>query len=159
MTCAVGVLLLTLLASCKAGNRSDGRRARAPDPTTTAAPATTTSTAAPPATPPGTVTIGAAGDIACDPDDDHYRGGAGAAHDCHHAATADLAVAQNPSAVLLLGDVQYESATIDAFRKSFDGTWGRLKRISSPAPGNHEYVAAGADGYFSYFGPVAGRLD
>ena len=159
VTCAVGALLLALLASCKDGSRSDGPRARALHPTTTAASATTTSAATPPVTTAGEVTIVAAGDIACDPDDVHYRAGAGAARECHHAATADLAVAQNPNAVLLLGDIQYESGTIGAFQASFDRTWGRLKRISYPAPGNHEYVAAGADGYFSYFGPVAGRVD
>jgi hypothetical protein len=157
VTCAVGALLLALLASCKDDSRADTPRARALDPTT-AAPATTTSAAVPPAAAAGDVTIVAAGDIACDPNDDHYRGGAGAARECHHAATADLAVAQNPSAVLLLGDIQYESGTIDAFRTSFERTWGRLKRISYPTPGNHEYVAS-AGGYFSYFGSVAGRVD
>jgi hypothetical protein len=110
-------------------------------------------------TPAGDVTIVAAGDIACDPADDQYRAGAGAARECHHAATADLAEAQNPDAVLLLGDIQYESGTIGAFRTAFDRTWGRFKRISYPAPGNHEYATGPAAGYFSYFGAVAGRAD
>ena len=159
LTGAVGALLLALLSSCSDNSRADKSRARPLDPTTTAAPAPTTSVVDPPSPPGGDATIVAAGDIACDPTDDHYRDGVGAASECHQASTADLAAAQNPSAVLLLGDIQYESATIEAFRASFDRTWGRLKRISYPAPGNHEYVRADAPGYFSYFGAVAGRAD
>ena len=165
VTCALGALLLALLSSCKDGSRPAARtRARTLDPTTTAplpttSPSTTSSVVTAPPPPGGDATIVAAGDIACDPTDDHYRGGSGAASECHQRATAELAAAQNPSAVLLLGDIQYESAAIEAFRGSFDPTWGRLKPISYPAPGNHEYVRGDAPGYYSYFGPAAGRAD
>ena len=154
--CAVGAFLLAVLASCTEGGRADTPRARAIDPAPTAAPPTSAPAAVPP-TPAGDVTVVAAGDIVCDPGPDHE--GPRAARDCHHGATADLVVAQNPNAVLLLGDIQYESAEIDDFRAAFEPTWGRLKSISYPTTGNHEYVADGAPGYFSYFGPVAGRAD
>jgi len=161
VTGAVGALLLALLSSCTDSNRTEKPRARPLDPTTTAAPGPTTTSVVvvPPPPTGGDATIVAAGDIACDPTDDHFRDGVGATTDCHQGATGALAAAQNPNAVLLLGDIQYESATIDAFRASFDRTWGRLKHISYPAPGNHEYVDPDAPGYFSYFGPVAGRTD
>jgi acid phosphatase type 7 len=38
----------------------------------------------------------------------------------------------------------------------YDPTWGRVKAITRPIPGNHEYGTAGAAGYFAYFGAAAG---
>src|SRR5206468_12394081 len=38
----------------------------------------------------------------------------------------------------------------------YDPTWGRHRSRTRPAPGNHEYLTPGAQGYFSYFGAVAG---
>ncbi|MCA1712181.1 MAG: metallophosphoesterase [Actinobacteria bacterium] len=57
---------------------------------------------------------------------------------------------------LPLGDLQYEDATLSKFQQVYDPTWGRLKAISRPAVGNHEYYLAGASGYFDYFGEAAG---
>lgn len=56
--------------------------------------------------------------------------------------------------VLALGDLQYDSGTLSAFQASFDPLWGRLKAITRPAVGNHEYDTAGAAGYFDYFNGV-----
>lgn len=100
--------------------------------------------------------IAAAGDIACDPADSNYNAGAGTQTACHMKATSDLLLEINPVAVLTLGDNQYEVATLDEFKQSFDPTWGRLKSIIHPAVGNHEYKTPGASGYFNYFRAAAG---
>jgi hypothetical protein len=102
------------------------------------------------------VTVAAAGDIACDPADAGYNGGAGTATRCHMLATSDRALSLSPAAVLLLGDNQYENGDLAKYQASFDPTWGRLKAITFPAPGNHEYLTAGGQGYYGYFGMAAG---
>jgi hypothetical protein len=62
------------------------------------------------------VTVVAAGDIACDPADSDYRSGLGTATRCRQRATSDLALALDPDAVLLLGDNQYESGALSAYK-------------------------------------------
>lgn len=101
-----------------------------------------------------TVTVVAAGDIACDPTSGRY-GGANPNH-CQELATSDLALAVNPDAVLALGDTVYQEGTTEQFMTSYDPTWGRLKAITYPVVGNHEYQTPGASGYYQYFGPAAG---
>ena len=100
--------------------------------------------------------VAAAGDIACDPSDPAWNGGRGTAERCRMAATSELLLRTNLAAVLTLGDNQYEEGTLDDFRMSYDRTWGRVKSITRPSPGNHEYRTANASGYFSYFGGAAG---
>jgi hypothetical protein len=100
--------------------------------------------------------IAAAGDIACDPDRGGYNQGNGTAAACHMKATADLIAARAPTAVLTLGDNQYENGALAKFRESYDATWGRFKAITYPAAGNHDYGTRGATGYFAYFGAAAG---
>lgn len=100
--------------------------------------------------------IAAAGDIACDPGDPHFNGGAGTAKACRMRATSDLLVGGSWDAVLLLGDNQYWTGSLAAHRASFEPTWGRLGPLLRPAPGNHEYLTPGAAGYYDYFGPAAG---
>lgn len=102
------------------------------------------------------VTVVAAGDIACDPADVSFNGGAGTATACHMLATSNLALSLTPAAVLLLGDNQYENGTLTKYQASYDPTWGRLKALTFPVPGNHEYVTPGAQGYYAYFGMTAG---
>jgi hypothetical protein len=106
--------------------------------------------------------IAAAGDIACDPADlrasaDGGRPGAA----CQQLATSDLLLRDHPAAVLPLGDNQYEDGTLAKYQASYGPSWGRLKAISHPVPGNHEYARAGGSpsalGYFRYFGAVAGN--
>jgi hypothetical protein len=100
--------------------------------------------------------IGAAGDIACDPADPNFDGGNGDATHCGAKATSDLLLGIHPSAVLTLGDNQYEQATLANFQRSYEPTWGRLKTITFPALGNHEGgVAESGQGYCAYFGPAA----
>jgi glycosyl hydrolase family 99 len=98
----------------------------------------------------------AVGDIACDPTDKNFNGGTGTAQSCKQLATSDLALALQPTAVLTLGDTQYEDNTYAKYLQSFGLSWGRLKPLIRPTVGNHEYLDAGAGGYFKYFGPAAG---
>jgi hypothetical protein len=100
--------------------------------------------------------VAAAGDIACDPADPAYNGGDGTATACRMKATSDLLLGGGWSAVLLLGDNQYEDGALARYQASYDPTWGRVKGLTFPAPGNHEYGTAGAAGYFAYFGAAAG---
>jgi hypothetical protein len=92
--------------------------------------------------------IMAAGDIACDPADPGYNGGAGSAGRCHQQATSDLLVSTPLDAVLPLGDIQYDSASTAKINAVYAPTWGRVKAISRPIMGNHE---GGGMGYFDYF--------
>lgn len=61
-----------------------------------------------------------------------------------------------PTAVLPLGDTQYEDGLIGDYRSSYARTWGRFLHKTHPVPGNHEY-RTGARGYFRYFGKRAHR--
>jgi hypothetical protein len=108
--------------------------------------------------------IAAAGDIACDPGQSSSSG-------CREGETADLMADMDPlHAVLPLGDNAYYCGSLQSFRGSYDQTWGRFKRITRPAIGNHEYLTGpgsgaatgcditntGARGYYTYFGKAAG---
>jgi len=103
--------------------------------------------------------IAAAGDIACDPKSLSFKGGKGISTECRQKYTSDLLVGAGLSAVLPLGDTQYENGGYRKFLKSYDPSWGRVKTISHPVVGNHEYLTAGAAGYFRYFGAAAGDPD
>src|SRR2546428_2267009 len=94
--------------------------------------------------------IAAAGDIACD------QAGTPGGSDCQQQATSDLLVGAHLAGVLTLGDQQYEDGALAAFQSFYDPTWGRVKSITHPAPGNHEFGTSKATGYFSYFGAAAG---
>ena len=110
--------------------------------------------------------IAAAGDIACDPEGMGFNGGEGNQTSCRQKYTSDLLLDADLAAVLPLGDVQYECGGYRAFLESYDPSWGRVKSISHPVVGNHEYLTSGgtdcnsynegAAGYFRYFGTAAG---
>ncbi|MCM8750442.1 DNRLRE domain-containing protein [Thermomicrobiaceae bacterium CFH 74404] len=115
-----------------------------------------------PAPPPSSgdpVVIVAAGDIACDPQSDSWNDNAGTDSACRHKYTSDVALAQSPDYVLVLGDTQYEDGALQEYRASYDPTWGRLLDRTYPAVGNHEYRTGGAAGYFAYFGDRATPLE
>jgi acid phosphatase type 7 len=111
--------------------------------------------------------IVAAGDIACDPATPEFNAGLGTTNACRQLATSDLFMGGSISAVLPLGDAQYECGGPAAWQQSYAPSWGRLKAITRPVPGNHEYQTsgatdcsaenAGAAGYFGYFGALAGE--
>ena len=44
------------------------------------------------------------------------------------------------SAVLPLGDIQYECGDYANFLRFYDPTWGRFRSLTHPAIGNHEYL-------------------
>lgn len=90
--------------------------------------------------------IVAAGDIAC--------GALTSGKLCVHAQTAALASQSNPTAVLVLGDNQYENGSYAEYTTYYAPTWGALKSITYPVIGNHEYHTSGASGYFDYFNGV-----
>ncbi len=100
--------------------------------------------------------IAAVGDIACSPSDPSFNAGLGTATACRMKATSDLAVAGGYDAVLPLGDVQYEDGSFASFMASYDPSWGRVKGVTRPVPGNHEYVTPNGAGYYQYFGAAAG---
>jgi hypothetical protein len=93
----------------------------------------------------------AVGDIACDPSDRDFHGGRGDATHCRQMHTSNIAMRPLPSAVLAVGDLQYEDGAFDKFTAAYDPSWGRLKALTRPVVGNHEYLTPGASGYFDYF--------
>ncbi|MDH4102094.1 MAG: metallophosphoesterase [Thermoleophilia bacterium] len=102
------------------------------------------------------IRIAAAGDIACDPASSSFNAGMGVGLECRQRATSDLLVGAGYEAVLALGDLQYEDGAFSKFGASYDPSWGRVKAITHPAVGNHEYGTSGAAGYYQYFGAAAG---
>jgi chitodextrinase len=110
-----------------------------------------------------TPVIAAAGDIACDPTNSGFNSSSSS---CRAMYTSNLLVNAGLAAVLPLGDNQYYCGGYSAFTASYDQSWGRVKSITHPAVGNHEYLTsggtdcnsgnAGAAGYFKYFGSAAG---
>ncbi len=106
--------------------------------------------------------VGAAGDIACDPTQLAFNEGQGTATDCRAAHTAQLL--EGVDAVLPLGDDQYNCGGTSAWQQAYDPTWGVLKSISRPVPGDADYATNGGTdcpttpgaGYYQYFGAAAG---
>ncbi|MBV8528930.1 MAG: metallophosphoesterase [Candidatus Dormibacteraeota bacterium] len=122
----------------------------------------------------GSFTVATVGDIACEPATAE-NASTPAALKCSNVgatgntlgglpaefATAQQAYAMHPDRVALLGDEQYEVGKLTDFEQSFEQSWGGLKMLERPAPGNHEYYSytkhkdneAGQNGtgYFEYF--------
>ncbi len=86
------------------------------------------------------------GDIVCDPDTAKKD-----TNNCQSDETFALAKDTGPDAVVAVGDLQYENGSLDDYQSGFDKSWGGLKSIIYPTPGNHEYHTTGASGYFDYF--------
>src|SRR5438445_17221 len=83
--------------------------------------------------------------------------------------TAGVVALAHPTAVLPLGDNQYQCGGSAAFSRAYAPTWGRFLGISHPVPGNADYgegetsgfkptCSPGSPGasYFGYFGARAG---
>lgn len=103
--------------------------------------------------------VAAAGDIACDPTSPGFT--SRDSSQCQQVATSNLLLSiHHLAGVLPLGDDQYECGRADAFAKSYAPSWGRLRKITHPVPGNHEYGRPchvnDATPYFDYFGTAAG---
>jgi hypothetical protein len=97
----------------------------------------------------GNFVLAAAGDIADQCTEASNPG-------CVHPKTARLVQAMNPTAVLTMGDNQYDDAHYSDFTSYFDTSWGKFKSIIKPVPGNHEtYDDTPFAGYRKYFGSIA----
>jgi acid phosphatase type 7 len=91
--------------------------------------------------------IGAVGDLVCDAET------ATSQTDCRQVEVSDAIVADKSiRALLLLGDLQYDTGELSGFTTGYEKTYGRLNNIAIPTPGNHEYGTENAAGYFTYFG-------
>jgi Calcineurin-like phosphoesterase len=71
------------------------------------------------------------------------------------AATAAL-IGANSGSVAVLGDGNNDKGTLADYNNCFGPTWGQYKSRIRPTPGNHDYMTAGAAGYFAYWGAQAG---
>ncbi len=172
-----GALVVTLVLAISVGTSTGSAEAakrskrlatkktkiRRPSPPTAFAlePGTSTSTA-PSTTPPNsTIPVApadlpteyiaaAVGDMACPP------GSVTASTTCRQDEVSNLIVTDRAvQALFLLGDLQYNTGQLSAFRSVYEHSFGRLNAIAIPSPGNHEYETAGAAGYFEYFGAKA----
>jgi hypothetical protein len=111
---------------------------------------TTPRLSVPPAALPTEYIAAAVGDMACPP------GSLSTLITCRQDQVSDLIVADRAvQSLLILGDLQYYSGQLNAFRTSYHQSYGRLDAMAIPSPGNHEYETKGAAGYFEYFGAKA----
>jgi hypothetical protein len=127
-----------------------------PQPTSTPLP-TSTPTVGPSPTPTNTsvpgqsVEVIAAGDIACD------TAPVTSGSFCHYGLTSDLVVNENPDAVLMLGDAQYETGTQSLITARYHPTWGRFLNVTyATAGGSHDFYGGGY--WYTYFSPRAGAV-
>jgi hypothetical protein len=156
----------TVSSSSSSSASSSSTTTTSTTPTTSSA-TTTTSTTTTPTTSSATTTtstttsaapdpvVMAAGDIACAVNDPNFNNLNGQPGYCHMRATAGLTSTVNPTAILVLGDEQYNSGSSSDFTASYAQSWGSLRSITKPSVGNHEYGSSGAGGYFKYFGTAA----
>jgi hypothetical protein len=101
-----------------------------------------TASAFPSPVPTTTVTALVVGDLTECPRQDH--------------SIAELA-RQLPGPILAVGDIVDPDGSTAHYVSCYEPLWGELKSRIWPVPGNHDYVAARAEPYFSYFGERAGR--
>ncbi|MCV0404469.1 MAG: DNRLRE domain-containing protein [Chloroflexi bacterium] len=104
----------------------------------------------------GSPVVAVSGDIACDDV---------GTTSCRQVQTSDLILNGTYDRVLTTGDHQYECGSLTEFGMGYEPSWGRVKSITLPSVGNHEYFTTGgidcdttgqASGYFDYFGAAAG---
>jgi hypothetical protein len=103
--------------------------------------------------------VATVGDIVCDPSNQYWNNGNGVGDKCRHKAVFDVIQSWQPlDAFLMLGDGQYETGQFGSWATGYDPTFGQIRAITYPVPGNHEYLAQPRDGagYFDYWnGPGA----
>ena len=106
------------------------------------------------------VTIAAAGDIACKPQGAYFDGSMDRYCQFRETARAIRAeiAAGTVQEVFALGDTQYSSGTTYQYDNAYDDTWGTFVGATRPTPGNHEYLTANAAGYFEYFAPTTPEI-
>jgi hypothetical protein len=139
-----GSLTLGLRSSNTDGAYYDSRETGANSPQLVV----TLGTAPPPVVGP---VIAAVGDMVCPPT------GAVTTTTCRQMAVSNLLVNEaNLQWFLALGDLQYERGELANFQSAYEASYGRVKAMTKPAAGNHEYETANASGYYTYFGAAAG---
>jgi len=84
--------------------------------------------------------------------------GAGDIATCSHEHDEETAALLEDieGTIFTLGDNVYQKGAAKEFADCFDPSWGLFLDRIRPAPGNHDYDAAGAEPYFAYFGAAAG---
>jgi acid phosphatase type 7 len=100
--------------------------------------------------------VAAAGDVACGTNDPNFNRGLGTPRHCRAQATYEILRAIRPTSILGLGDSINALATYEEILATYDRTWGRLKPLIRPVPGDWEYSVPGGEAYFRYFGAAAG---
>ncbi len=70
-------------------------------------------------------------------------------------SVAALLAARHPARFLYLGDV-YDDGTASQFKQNYATTYGHLRRITAPTPGNHDWPNH-ASGYDRYWRRALGR--
>ncbi len=73
----------------------------------------------------------------------------------HSQATAAL-LDSIPGMVFVAGDLAYPNGAETEDIRCYDATWGRQRSRTTPAVGVHDFIAPNAQGYFNYFGAIAG---
>jgi fibronectin type 3 domain-containing protein len=79
--------------------------------------------------------------------------GDGAGGETNAVNVTDALVGWDPDLFLYLGDV-YEEGTLTEFKNWYGGStafYGRLRGVTTPIVGNHEYNGAAAEGYFHFW--------
>ena len=99
-----------------------------------------------------TVTIAAVGDMECSHGEQEAPFRAKRYGQCWGRQVSDLLVNGDYAAFLAVGDLQYLHGNYAKFQKYYDPTFGRVKDITYPVPGNHEGYTKKFRGYFQYFG-------
>src|SRR5436190_24214417 len=69
--------------------------------------------------------VAAAGDIACGPAETGV-------FPCQQMATSGLLVSMSPTAVLALGDNQYDTGSLADYNAFYNPSWGPVKAITHP---------------------------
>lgn len=88
------------------------------------------------------VLIGAGSIASCDSNEDEHNG---------------RLVQKVAGTVFTTGDNVYSSGSKSEFDECYDRAWGRDEYRTRPSPGDKDYRASGASGYFDYFGSRAGK--
>ena len=97
-----------------------------------------------------TITLAAVGDISCNT-------AQRLKYPCVDRKVSKAIERLNPDHVLLLGDIQYQSASVKEISENFARNWAPLLDRSMAIPGNHEYRTPGAKGFFNFFTSVPER--
>ena len=148
---------LTLLVGCGIGLAACGGSPSSPSPTTTAVAGTPTtpievpanqSPVTPTPTPSPTPTVTAANWVSVF-GDTGWCGGPAMPLIAKRLETLG-------GDIFLAGDLAYPSGTAAEYQRCFEPDFGRFRSRFWAAPGNHDYMTAGADPYFTYFADRAG---